>query len=94
MIVTTKQNTYDPLCRLADIEDPGSIALAGKIDGEQKHIMVVRSGSKITAYVNACPHVGTPLDFVPGQLLDRAFEFVGGGGTEHQDGGGRPHNHR
>jgi nitrite reductase/ring-hydroxylating ferredoxin subunit len=35
-------------------------------------IFAVRRGDTVWAYVNRCPHRGTPLDWVPDQLLDEA----------------------
>ena len=35
-------------------------------------IFAVRRGDTVRAYVNRCPHRGTPLDWVPDQLLDEA----------------------
>ncbi len=35
-------------------------------------IMAIRQGDAVYTYVNSCPHVGTPLDFMPGQFLDMA----------------------
>jgi len=34
-------------------------------------IFAVRRGDAIHAYVNRCPHVGTPLDWSPDEFLDR-----------------------
>lgn len=38
--------------------------------GAVVQILVVRQGSRVAAYENACPHVGTPLDWTPDEFLD------------------------
>ena len=38
-------------------------------DAEEKGF-VIRSGGKAYAYVNTCPHVGTELDWQPGEFFD------------------------
>jgi len=52
-----------PLCRLDEIaEDAGRGFVVG--DGAaQLALFVVRQGRRAFAYVNACPHLGTPLDW-------------------------------
>jgi nitrite reductase/ring-hydroxylating ferredoxin subunit len=54
------------VCRLDEIALPGS---AGFRLGERA-IFVVREGEHVAAYENHCPHVGAPLDWVPGRFLD------------------------
>ena len=58
------------LCRLDEIADPGgkSLTLPGP-DGRPSDVVVVRRGRDVWGYVNACPHVGTPLDFLPDRFL-------------------------
>lgn len=56
----------EALCQLDDIEDGGSsgfIALG-------KALLVVRQGHTVHVYENSCPHIGAPMDFVPGQFLN------------------------
>jgi nitrite reductase/ring-hydroxylating ferredoxin subunit len=55
-----------PLCRLAEIPDPGSRGFA--LEG--RAIFLVRRGAVLAAYVNSCPHTGGPLDWVEDQFLD------------------------
>ncbi len=50
------------LCRLEDIPVEGAVALA---DG----LFAVRTGDAVAVYVNACPHLGVPLDWLPGRFL-------------------------
>ncbi len=58
------------LCRLDNLDDPGSEAFVVERNGARTAIMVVRRGDGVFAYVNSCPHIGAPLDFRPGRFLD------------------------
>ena len=65
------------LCRLDEIPDRGArgFALRGA-DGRELRIFAVRRGNGVHAYVNRCPHRGTPLDWVPDQLFDRTGRYL------------------
>ncbi|MEP1030606.1 MAG: Rieske 2Fe-2S domain-containing protein, partial [Alphaproteobacteria bacterium] len=39
-------------------------------------VMAIRQGDTVFAYVNSCPHVGTPLDMWPGRFLTRDGEYI------------------
>lgn len=60
----------EALCRVEDIENPGArgFSLPG---AEPAEIFVVRTGDAVNAYINSCPHIGTPLEFRPDQFLTR-----------------------
>lgn len=59
------------LCRLDDIPDGGSNGFVAAIpDGTRHAILAVRQGKRVFAYVNSCPHIGAPLDFLPGRFLN------------------------
>ena len=58
------------LCRLEDIALPGSKGFRIGSGTSERAIFVVRSGSCVAAFENHCPHVGSPLDWVPGRFLD------------------------
>jgi nitrite reductase/ring-hydroxylating ferredoxin subunit len=56
------------LCRVDDIPDGGGKgfpAPAGSFTG----LFAIRQGNDVFVYVNACPHIGTPLDWVPDKFL-------------------------
>lgn len=58
-----------PVCRVGDIGDPGARGFVLG-DGDRRiDLVVVRRGGRTYAYVNACPHIGTPLEFRPDQFL-------------------------
>ena len=56
------------LCRLADIEDGTSKGFPPP-PGGFTGLLAVRQGDEVFVYVNACPHIGTPLDWTPGRFL-------------------------
>ncbi|HUK08443.1 MAG TPA: Rieske (2Fe-2S) protein [Stellaceae bacterium] len=58
------------LCRLSEIELPGSRGFRVGVGAEERAILLVRVGQHVAAYENHCPHVGSPLDWVPGRFLD------------------------
>lgn len=58
------------LCRSDEIPDGTARGFAV---GERKlRILVVRRGAEHFAYVNRCPHVGTPLDWSDDAFMDRS----------------------
>lgn len=54
------------LCRLDDLPEPG----ARVIDAAAGSFLIARSGAGVAAYVNACPHKGTPLENPLGMVAD------------------------
>jgi nitrite reductase/ring-hydroxylating ferredoxin subunit len=65
------------ICRLDEIPDGSArgFRLPGP-PGRELRAFAVRRGDAVHAYVNRCPHRGTPLDWVPDQLLDAAGEHL------------------
>lgn len=64
-----------PLCELADIPDGEGKGFqldqndADIFAGGVRDIFVVRRGTSVFGYANACPHAGTPLDWVENQFM-------------------------
>ena len=58
--------TNQPLCTLDELVDGESTAL---VDFGHESLIVVRQYKDVYIYVNSCPHIGAPLDFMPGQFL-------------------------
>jgi nitrite reductase/ring-hydroxylating ferredoxin subunit len=60
----------DVLCRLDELEDPGSRGFVMLRDGEEEEIFIVRVGDKAFGYVNVCPHRFLPLNWKPDVFLN------------------------
>jgi nitrite reductase/ring-hydroxylating ferredoxin subunit len=58
------------LCRPDEIPDGTArgFVFGGGID--RREVFVYRRGATLYGYDNACPHQGTPLNFLPDQFLD------------------------
>ncbi len=64
------------LCTLDEIEDGDSNGFFAEYDGRVQGFIVVRRAEQVFVYLNSCPHIGTPLDFAPGQFLDLSKAFI------------------
>ena len=58
------------LCRISDIPENGAKGFPGP-DGAFTGLVAVRRGDNVYLYENACPHIGTPLDWTPDRFLSR-----------------------
>jgi nitrite reductase/ring-hydroxylating ferredoxin subunit len=56
------------LCRGDEIED--GTARGFTVGARGLRILVARRGADLHAYVNRCPHVGTPLDWSDDEFMD------------------------
>lgn len=64
------------ICRLADIDDPGSRGFTlGQGDWPLRGL-VVRTGDQAWGYVNRCPHAGHPLNLAPHRFLTPGRELI------------------
>jgi nitrite reductase/ring-hydroxylating ferredoxin subunit len=61
-------NPQRPLCRLSDLADGASKGFP-PVPGAFTGLFAVRQGDTVHVYVNACPHIGTPLDWTPDRFL-------------------------
>ncbi len=63
-----------PLAQLSEIED----GAAKGIDSEDGRagLILLRHGQTVRAFVNACPHQGTPLEIMPDRFLDATGRFL------------------
>jgi nitrite reductase/ring-hydroxylating ferredoxin subunit len=57
-----------PLCPLAALADGAGKGFPPS-PGGFAGLFAVRQGDTVHVYVNSCPHLGTPLDFVPDRFL-------------------------
>ncbi len=66
----TDMSGYPTLCRLTEIEDGGSQRFTADVGGTPTPLLAVRARNQVFAYINSCPHVGAPLDFIAGKFLN------------------------
>ena len=57
------------LCRLADLPEGTTRGFDLERDGAATRIFLVNWDGVVHGYVNSCPHVGTPLDWLPDRFL-------------------------
>jgi len=57
-----------PLCRIDELPDGASRGF-GPAAGGFTGLFAVRQADAVFVYVNACPHIGTPLDWTPNRFL-------------------------
>lgn len=58
------------LCTLEDVPDRGSAGFIATFGETRIAVLAVRQGDDVFVYENNCPHIGSPLDFQPGQFLN------------------------
>ena len=58
------------LCAIDDIENPGARGFVFGTDKKRFDMFVVRREKEIFAYVNSCPHLRTPLEFLNDKFLN------------------------
>ena len=64
------------ICRLSDIDSPGSRGFTiGRGDWPLRGF-VVRTDDNVWGYVNRCPHAGHPLNIVPHGFLTAGREAI------------------
>ena len=64
------------VCRLEDIDDPGSKGISVTISEQLQDIFIVRQGDNVYGYLNSCPHTGGPLDWTPDRFLDLDGKYI------------------
>lgn len=66
-----------PLVALDALPDGVPFALDAEIDGVAESLILHRSGDRVRAWLNICPHAGRRLDWAPGRfLLSKAGQLV------------------
>jgi nitrite reductase/ring-hydroxylating ferredoxin subunit len=65
----TPSSARHEVARIDDIADPGSREFVFAAGNRLVRAFVVRSGTRIHAYLNCCPHAGQPLNRSPDGFL-------------------------
>lgn len=60
------------LCRLSDLDNPGTKEAEVHVQGRPHNIFLVRKGDSVFAYLNICPHAGQPLNRMRNRFLNQA----------------------
>lgn len=60
------------LCRADEIAEGKGRGFRLGEGAHQVPVFVIRFDGALRAYVNSCPHIGTPLDGFPDRFFDRA----------------------
>jgi len=63
------------LCRVEDIPEYGAKGFSGA-EGTFTGLVAIRQGGDVYVYENACPHIGTPLDWTPDRFLSADGRFI------------------
>jgi nitrite reductase/ring-hydroxylating ferredoxin subunit len=64
------------LCRAEELAEGTGRGFRLGEGTEQVAVFVIRWRGALYAYRNSCPHVGTPLDWLPDRFFDRAGAFL------------------
>jgi nitrite reductase/ring-hydroxylating ferredoxin subunit len=64
------------LCRVDELQDPGSRGVTLQQGDDQLDLFVVRKGAVVSAYLNRCPHTGSPLDWNEHEFLSLDKRYI------------------
>ena len=64
------------LCRAEDVAEGAGRGFRLGEGTAQIAVFVIRWRGTLHAYVNSCPHIGTPLDWMPDRFFDRSGELL------------------
>ncbi len=65
----------DILCLVDDIKDGEAKEFSYRSGSDIHDIFIQRKEDNIYAYVNVCPHAGTPLNMEEGQFLEKTGSY-------------------
>ena len=63
------------LCRVEEIDD-GAARGFPPAPGGFSGLVAWRKGADVRVYVNSCPHIGTPLDWLPDKFMSRDGKYL------------------
>jgi nitrite reductase/ring-hydroxylating ferredoxin subunit len=71
-----KNHKSRTVCSIDEIPCETARGFTIKTKTSQINIIVLKISHKVYLYENRCPHVGTPLDWVPDQFLDESQSLI------------------
>ena len=63
--------TMQLLCRVEEMPERAARGFRFGSGTDLRAVLLVRQDGALYGYINSCPHLGTPLDFLPDRFLDR-----------------------
>src|SRR6476469_5973490 len=57
------------IAKLDALADGVPTEIEKDVDGARESLVVVRTGERVDAFLNVCPHAGRRLDWAPGKFL-------------------------
>jgi nitrite reductase/ring-hydroxylating ferredoxin subunit len=64
------------ICRLEELDDPGSRGITLNQGDTAWDMFIVRQGDRVYGYLNSCPHTGAPLDWLPDRFLSTDMRHI------------------
>ena len=58
-----------PLARFEQIEEGGFFETQVRLEDDDESLILHRTGDRVLAWLNVCPHAGRRLDWAPGKFL-------------------------
>jgi len=59
----------EPLAFFDDLDDPGAVSVVRGAGADRMDVLLLRNGGTVSAFLNACPHQGTPLETFDGRFF-------------------------
>ena len=60
------------LCHIDELTDPG----AKGFEIDEHNLFAIKRDGEVFVYLNSCPHIGIPLEFLPDDFLDSEQRFI------------------
>ena len=58
------------------VPDGGARGASVESAGARRALILIRRGGRVFAYVDACPHLGTPLETFPDRFIDATGRYL------------------
>lgn len=65
-----------PLARFDALPDPGAIVVEIEQAGARLSLILTRSGDRVSAFRNKCPHAGYPLQRADGRIVIQEKRYL------------------